>query len=243
MLKRDWYEFRKNFFSYLGLWIFIPILINIILAIPLSQLINLEVRYLNWAAVGIWIITSSMAAFLETSNRIRKIKYETNQIDILLHSPTSNVEILLALFFRGTIIGLIQFVFSILITYTLNHEYLGMWNIVLIVFHILSIITFFSVLGIILGLFINSRILIINFYIILFAILSIGMGVFIPINNYPLSYVEFVKNIPLFMVFQNMQSIIVHEDVQWIGLVFNVISSLLLFFISVIASNKIFRKI
>ena len=243
MLKRDWYEFRKNFFSYLGLWIFIPILINIILAIPLSQLINLEVRYLNWAAVGIWIITSSMAAFLETSNRIRKIKYETNQIDILLHSPTSNVEILLALFFRGTIIGLIQFVFSILITYTLNHEYLGMWNIVLIVFHILSIITFFSVLGIILGLFINSRILIINFYIILFAILSIGMGVFIPINNYPLSYVEFVKNIPLFMVFQNMQSIIVHEDVQWIGLFFNVISSLLLFFISVIASNKIFRKI
>ena len=112
---RDWYEFRKNFFSYLGLWIFIPILIHIILAIPLSQLINLEVRYLNWAAVGIWIITSSMAAFLETSNRIRKIQYETNKIDILLHSPTTNVDILLALFFRGTIIGLIQFIFSILI--------------------------------------------------------------------------------------------------------------------------------
>ena len=122
------------------MWIFIPILIHIILAIPLSQLINLEVRYLNWAAVGIWIITSSMAAFLETSNRIRKIQYETNQIDILLHSPTTNVDILLALFFRGTIIGLIQFIFSILITYFLNHEYLGMWNIVLIVFHILSII-------------------------------------------------------------------------------------------------------
>ena len=98
------------------MWIFIPILIHIILAIPLSQLINLEVRYLNWAAVGIWIITSSMAAFLETSNRIRKIQYETNQIDILLHSPTTNVDILLALFFRGTIIGLIQFIFSILIT-------------------------------------------------------------------------------------------------------------------------------
>ncbi len=225
------------------MWIFIPILIHIILAIPLSQLINLEVRYLNWAAVGIWIITSSMAAFLETSNRIRKIQYETNQIDILLHSPTTNVDILLALFFRGTIIGLIQFIFSILITYSLNHEYLGMWNIVLIVFHILSIITFFSVLGIILGLFINSRILIINIYIILFAILSIGMGVFIPINNYPLSYVEFVKNIPLFMVFQNMQSIIIHEDIQWIGLFINAICSLLLFFISVVASNKIFRKI
>ena len=133
--------------------------------------------------------------------------------------------------------------FSILITYSLNHEYLGMWNIVLIVFHILSIITFFSVLGIILGLFINSRILIINIYIILFAILSIGMGVFIPINNYPLSYVEFVKNIPLFMVFQNMQSIIIHEDIQWIGLFINAICSLLLFFISVVASNKIFRKI
>ena len=228
---------------YFGLWTFIPILIHIILAIPLSQLISLEVRYLNWAAAGIWIVTSSMVAFLETSNRIRKIKYETNQIDIILHSPVTNIEIILALFFRGAIVGLVQFIFSIIITCTLNHEYLGIWNLVLIFFNIFSIIMFFSTLGILMGLFISSRIFIINIYIILFVIISLGSGIFIPINNYPQSYIGFVNNIPLFMVFQNIQSIIIHESIRWVGIFLNTICTLLIFFISLLVSNKIFRKI
>ena len=69
------------------------------------------------------------------------------------------------------------------------------------------------------------------------------MGIFIPINNYPQSYLTVINNIPLFMVFQNMQSIIIHENVQWIGIFLNLISMFLIFFISIIVSNKIFRKI
>ena len=121
-MKRDWYEFRNHIVIYLVLWILIPILIHLLLAIPLSHLISLEVRYLNWAAAGIWVTSASMASFLETALRIHKINYETGQIDVILQSPISNFELLMVLSLRGIIFGFIQFIIAILITCTLNHE-------------------------------------------------------------------------------------------------------------------------
>ena len=103
LLKRDWYGFRKHFLEYLALWVIIPILIHLILAIPLSRFIILEVRYLNWSAAGIWVTSAGMASFLETSVRIRKINYETAQIDAILQAPISNLELLTVLSLRGVI--------------------------------------------------------------------------------------------------------------------------------------------
>ena len=80
----------------------------------MSYLISLEVRYLNWSAAGIWVISAGMASFLETALKIRKINYETNQIDILLQSPISNFEILMVITF-----------------YTVNFRLY--WNLVIIV--------------------------------------------------------------------------------------------------------------
>ena len=65
-------------------------MIHLLLAIPLSRIISLEVRYLNWAAAGIWVSSAGMAAFLESSLRARKINYETGQIAVILQSPISN---------------------------------------------------------------------------------------------------------------------------------------------------------
>ena len=57
-LKRDWYAFRKNFFTYILLWIVMPISIHLLIAIPLSRFITLEIRFLNWAAAGVWFSSS-----------------------------------------------------------------------------------------------------------------------------------------------------------------------------------------
>ena len=146
-MKRDWYGFRKHFVSFLALWVIIPILIHLILAIPLSRFIILEVRYLNWSAAGIWITSAAMASFLETALRIRKINYETPSIDAILQSPISNLEMLIGLALRGVVFGFVQFIFSIIITCTLNHEYLGALSILMIIIQIMAVILFFSVLG------------------------------------------------------------------------------------------------
>ena len=60
MLKRDWIEFRKHVLLTLFFWALIPILIHTFLAIPLSRLIIMDIRYLNWSAAGVWIFSSSM---------------------------------------------------------------------------------------------------------------------------------------------------------------------------------------
>ena len=78
-------------------------MIHLLLAIPLSRIISLEVRYLNWAAAGIWVSSAGMAAFLESSLRARKINYETGQIDVILQSPISNLELITVLLLRGEI--------------------------------------------------------------------------------------------------------------------------------------------
>ena len=221
----------------------IPILIHILLAIPLSHLISLPVRYLNWAAAGIWFTSASMASFLETALRIRKINYETNQIDIILQSPISNFEILMVFSLRGLIFGFIQFIFAILITCTLNHEYLGTLSIFMIIIQLMAVILFFSVLGMLIGLVISNRTIFIQLSLALFIIISMGLGAFIPLNNYPESYLVIINKIPLMIVIQNLQSIVIHQSVQWTSFFLTLALTILLFFITLIASNKVFRNI
>ena len=47
MLLRDWLEFKKNALVTILFWILLPILIHTLLAIPLSRMIFLNIRYLN----------------------------------------------------------------------------------------------------------------------------------------------------------------------------------------------------
>ena len=92
MLKRDWIEFRKHAIFTILFWVLIPILIHTFLAIPLSRLIFMDIRYLNWSAAGVWISSSGMIAFFESATRLRKIHFETKQIDAILQSPVNNLE-------------------------------------------------------------------------------------------------------------------------------------------------------
>ena len=184
-----------------------------------------------------------MASFLETALRIRKINYETPSIDAILQSPISNLEMLIGLALRGVVFGFVQFIFSIIITCTLNHEYLGVLSILMIIIQIMVIILFFSVLGIFIGLLISHPIIFIQFSLALFVIITLGIGSFIPISSYPESYLIIINNIPLIAVLQNIQSIIIHQTIQWTSFFLTFILTILLFFITLIISNKTLRNI
>jgi len=241
--KRDWFEFQKNFILYFALLCFFPIILYILLVIPLSRFIITEVRYLNWSAAGIWITCSGMAAFMSTSLRIHKVNHETKQINAILNAPISNINFLSYLLFRGILFGCLQFMFSLIITSALSHEYFGLLNTLLIVVQILPVLLFFSILGIFIGLIISHRMLFLHFFLILFMFISLGMGIFIPIINFPDSYILILNKIPLMTIFNNLQHIITHGQIHWFGYFFSIIISVILFFISLMVSNKIFRKI
>ena len=243
MLKRDWIEFRKYALFTILFWILIPILIHTFLAIPLSRFIFMDIRYLNWSAAGVWISTAGMVAFLETANRLRKIHFETRQIDAILQSPVTNLELLSVIMLRGVIFGLCQFVFAICITSTLNHEYFSIANILFITVQMLVIISFFSVLGTIFGLVISNRMIFIQSSFILFLLLSFSMGTFIPMSYYPDGFTSIIGYIPLSTVFGNIQAIITHESIQWTSFFLTIGLIIIMSIISLIVSHNIFRKI
>ena len=152
LIKWNWLEFRKHVLPILFFWIFMPVLIHITLAIPFSRLITLDVRYLNWSSAGVWITTSCMAAFLVTSLYLRKIRLGSHQIEAILQSPVTNMELLSVIILKGVIFGFCQFVCAIFITSTLNHEYFSIGQIAIIMSQILVIIFAFSTLGTLIGL-------------------------------------------------------------------------------------------
>ena len=243
MLKRDWIEFRKHVLFTILFWVLIPILIHTFLAIPLSRFIIMDIRYLNWSSAGVWISSAGMVAFLETANRLRKIHFETKQIDAILQSPVTNLELLSVIILRGVIFGLFQFVIAIFITSMLNYEYFGTANILFIIIQILVIILFFSVLGTMFGLMISNRMVFIQSSFILFLVLSLGMGLFIPLSYYPDGFTSIIGNFPLTIVFENIQAIITHDPIQWVSFFLTIGLIIIISIITLIISHNIFRKI
>ena len=134
LFKRELLEFKKNAFSIILFWVLTPIIIHTLLAIPLSRLITIDIRYLNWSAAGVWITASGMTAFLQSATRMRKIQFESRQIDALLKSPISNLDLIIINISRGIMYGIGQLLVAIIITSTLNHEYLSFGNIIIIIF-------------------------------------------------------------------------------------------------------------
>ena len=243
MLKRDWIEFRKHAIFTILFWVLIPILIHAFLAIPLSRLIFMDIRYLNWSAPGVWISSAGMIAFLETANRLRKIHFETSEIDAILQSPVTNFELLSVIMLRGVIFGFCQFVVAILITSMLNYEYFGTVNILFISLQMLVIILFFSALGTMFGLMISNSMVFIQSSFVLFLMLSLGMGLFIPLSYYPDGFTSIIGNIPITIVFENIQAIITHDPIQWVSFFLTIGLIIIIVIITLIISHNIFRRI
>ena len=215
LLKRDWLEYREHALSILLFWVLMPVLIHVFLAIPLSRLIDLDIRYLNWSSAGVWIVTSSMVSFLITSSHLLKIHVESRQIDAILQSPITNLQILSLIIIKGIIYGFCQFLFAIFITSSLNQAYFSMSQIAMIFSQLIVIILTFSALGTLFGLIISNGMTLMQISSTLFLLLSVGMGTFIPLHNYPVAYISIMEKIPITFVFKNVQAAIINDPIQW----------------------------
>jgi len=107
----------------------------------------------------------------------------------------------------------------------------------------LTLIFHFSVMGTFLGLLISNAMLLTNISFFLFIFITMGLGNFIPLENYPNSYLAVIENIPTTTAFANIKSVIIHSPFNWYGFSFTLLGSNILFIITLISSHKIFRKI
>jgi len=243
LFKRELLEFKKHAFSIMLFWVLMPIIIHMLLAIPLSRLITMDIRYLNWSAAGVWITAAGMTAFLLSATRMRKIQFESRQIDALLKSPISNLDLIIINVSRGMMYGIGQFLVAIVITSTLNNEYQSLKNMLIITLQMFTLILQFSVLGTLIGILVSNHTSFVYVSFIIFLGVTMGFGNFIPLKYYPGSYLSIINTIPTTAAFENVRSVILYAPINWVGFFLTLFGTIITCIITLIISHKVFRRI
>jgi len=242
LLYRDWLNIKKNGISLLVIFTMLPMLLHLFLSIPLSNIISLDIRYLNWAAPGIWVTASGLLAFCIAILRMKKIKHDSGQLDALLKTPLRNGEIIFSVIIMATLLGLVQALISIAITVLLNNENLGFGQILLILLQIIPLINFYAILGTLLGIFIKDGIVLISIILLMFLILALSIGSFLPLTIFPTNYVEVVSLLPLTSIINSCQMIIQNGTITYIGIFLTFLLNIFLVLLTIVVSYKTFRK-
>ena len=242
LLYRDWLNIKKNGISLLGIFTMLPMLLHLFLSIPLSNIISLDIRYLNWAAPGIWVTASGLLAFCIAILRMKKIKHDSGQLDALLKTPLRNGEIIFSVIIMATLLGLVQALISIAITVLLNNENLGFGQILLILLQIIPLINFYAILGTLLGIFIKDGIVLISIILLMFLILALSIGSFLPLTIFPTNYVDVVSLLPLTSIINSCQMIIQNGTITYIGIFLTFLLNIFLVLLTIVVSYKTFRK-
>lgn len=242
LLYRDWLNIKKNGISLLVIFTMMPMLLHLFLSIPLSNIISLDIRYLNWAAPGIWVTASGLLAFCIAILRMKKIKHDSGQLDALLKTPLRNGEIIFSVIIMATLLGLVQALISIAITVLLNNENLGLGQILLILLQIIPLINFYAIMGTLLGIFIKDGIVLISIILLMFLILALSIGSFLPLTIFPTNYVEAVSLLPLTSIINSCQMIIQNGTITYIGIFLTFSLNIFLVLLTIVVSYKTFRK-
>ena len=242
LLYRDWLNIKKNGISLLVIFTMLPMLLHLFLSIPLSNIISLDIRYLNWAAPGIWVTASGLLAFCIAILRMKKIKHDSGQLDALLKTPLRNGEIIFSVIIMATLLGLVQALISIAITVLLNNENLGFGQILLILLQIIPLINFYAILGTLLGIFIKDGIVLISLILLMFLILALSIGSFLPLTIFPTNYVDVVSFLPLTSIINSCQMIIQNGAISYVGIFLTFLLNIFLVLLTIVVSYKTFRK-
>ena len=239
LLKREVYILKHNLISYICIWTLLPMSVYLFISIPLSYQIKTDViNYLNWSSIGNAIFTSSLIAYIVSLNSILKYKDQTNFSNMILSSPPTNIQHLISVVLFSSSIGLIQFLFSIALTQSLNSSNLFMLDIILIIVYAIPIVVVASNVAIFIGLIVGSSFIrtLINNILIIF--LLFGSGLFIPLHGAP----DFFYYSPLYYTILNIQNIITIDSSIVYPSVIVLVISVIIFVINLIVSHKILRK-
>ena len=239
LLRRELYVLKYNLIPFICIWMLLPMSIYLFISLPLSSLISINViNYVNWSSIGNAVYSSSILAYLLSSNLMLKYKNKTSFSSLMLAAPQTNSQHLGAIVIWAAIIGLVQFLFSIVISEALNSSNLFFLDNILIMIYGLPIIIFVSNLAIFVHLIVDRKLVqtLINSILIIFLLFSSGL--FLPLNQAPL----FLSYSPIYQTIINMQNIImINSSVIYPSIIVLVLSAIL-FVINLVISYKVLRK-
>ncbi len=242
LLYRNWLEFKKRIIEFILILFLLPMILHLFLSIPLSNIIEMDIRYLNWAAPGNWIVSSGIMAFVLSLLRIKFLKNDSNHLLSLLKTPLKNHEILLSIVITSGLVGIFQFFISYFLTNAFNNEYLSIVQSFSLFILVLPSIFFFATLGMLMGMFIKRDLVMICTIFFVFKMMVFAFGTFIPLESYPIDFTEFSMKIPISIIVANTQLIIQNKSFNYVGFLGTTILLIITYLISLICSFKTFRK-
>ena len=239
LLRRELYVLKYNLIPFICIWMLLPMAIYLFVSIPLSSQISIDViNYVNWSSIGNAVYASSILAYLLSSNLMLKYKNKTSFSNLMLAAPQTNSQHLGAIVIWACMIGLVQFLFSIVITQALNSSNLFFLDKILIMIYGLPIIIFVSNFAIFVHLIVDRKLVqtLVNSILIIFFLFSSGL--FLPLNQAPL----FLSYSPLNQTIINMQNIImINSSIIYPSIIVLALSAIL-FVINLVISYKVLRK-
>ena len=184
LLRRELYVLKYNLIPFICIWMLLPMAIYVFVSIPLSSQISIDViNYVNWSSIGNAVYASSILAYLLSSHLILKYKNKTSFSNLMLAAPQSNSQHLGAIVLWAGALGLVQFLFSIVITQALNSSNLFFLDKILIMIYGLPVIILVSNLAILVHLIVDRKLVqtLLNSILIIFLLFSSGL--FFPLNQ------------------------------------------------------------
>jgi len=243
LLLRDWLNFQKQYLFFIILWFLFPLLLDLFLVVPLSVAgFPVQIRYINWAAPGVWMATSGVIAFMVAAFRIKKIKHDTNQLEVMLKSPLNIGQIVSNVVINATVMGWVQSVFALFITSMINNEFFSILQIINILCQMIPYVVFFAILGVFLGIFVKDAILLCTLTSLIFLFISFGLGAFIPLENYPEQFTGIVSGFPISGIIHNGQLIIQNATIEITPIILTILMDGIFSIVILAVSYKTFRN-
>ena len=237
--------FRNNFAQLLFFSILLPISIYLFIMVPFSSFVDLSlvgnINFFVWGSIGLMIVStlimSIFVTYLESGRLLMKDYFAS-----IFVSRITIVDIVGSLILWSTLASFFQFLISMLIVKGLVPEFY-ITLIDFFYFVLLALITCFFLSSFWVAVYIaldksSLTKLITTIFLILF--FSFGLGLFIPASEkyYTLEYIDIIKKIPLSLMIQNFQNIVLNKSINLLNLTFVFLLSIFFSFVSVYLLEK-----
>ena len=210
LINKELLNIKKNIFQYVFILFLFPCLLYLFLTIPLSRVfINLKPIYPIWICSGILFVSILFNIYVLNYNWILKL-YDNSFIKSL---PVLSSEYLLSQILYSIIIGFFQSVITVIILNSLSIGFMTFIQFIKCFFIMLPSIIIIVNYSLIISYLVKNQFIINIANCLLFLFLSFSIGSFIPMNLYPVEYINIINYIPLSGTLINMQNIISYQPV------------------------------
>ena len=210
LINKELLNIKKNIFQYFFILFLFPCLLYLFLTVPLSRVfINLKPIYSIWVCSGILFVSILFNIYVLNSNWNLKL-YDNSFIKSL---PILSSEYLLSQTVYSIIVSFFQSIITVIILNSLSIGFMTFTQFFKCFFIMLPAIIIMVNYSLIVGFLVKNQFIINIYNCLLFLFLSFSIGSFIPLNLYPVEYINIISYIPFSGTLINMQNIISYQPV------------------------------